>query len=152
MALFWDLYQLRRIRQTEATAGEARQGLQEQRFATRDLELQVERLTTVVLALAEILRDRDGIPLEVIEAKIQEVEHRGVIPHPKPKRCGACGQVSGPAHTSCMYCGKPLASEPFFSTSGTRTEHEGARDGKDDQESINSTARLQRTHLRCCFL
>jgi hypothetical protein len=138
MGLFWDLYQLRRVNDVEATAGEAREGFQQQQSAVRDLTRQVERLTTVVIALAEILRDRYGIPIELIEAKIQEVEHRWAIPRPKTKRCGECGLVSSAARTNCMYCGKPLVSEPFFPVGDRGTEQEERRGEKGDQESIKA--------------
>jgi hypothetical protein len=114
MDLFRYLYQQSLIRQAEDTASEARRSVREQEFAVTELERQVERLTIVVIALAEILRDRHGIPVEVIEAKLQEVERRGATLRPSPKRCGGCGRVSGPAHANCMFCGKPLASEPFL--------------------------------------
>jgi hypothetical protein len=114
MDLFWHLYQQRRIRQAEDTASEARHSVRDQELAVTELEWQVERLTIVVIALAEILRDRHGTPVEVIEAKMQEVERRGATLRPRPKRCSECGRLSSPGHTNCMFCGKPLASEPFF--------------------------------------
>jgi hypothetical protein len=114
MDLFWHLYQQGRIHQAEDTASEARQRVREQETAVTELERQVERLTIVVIALAEILRDRHGTPAEVIEAKMQEVERRGATLRPRPKRCGECGRLSDPGHANCIYCGKPLASEPFL--------------------------------------
>jgi hypothetical protein len=114
MDLFWHLFQQSRIRQAEDTALEARHSVQEQELTVTELERWVERLTIVVIALAEILRDRHGTPVEVMEAKIQEVERRGVTLRPGPRRCAECGHVSGPAHANCMYCGKPLGSEPFL--------------------------------------
>jgi hypothetical protein len=114
MELFSHLYLQSRVRQAEDTAWDAQHGVVEQGLAVRELERQVERLTVAVVALAEILRDRHGIPDEAIEAKMREVEHRGVTLRPKAKRCGACGRVTSPWRTDCMFCGKPLASEPFL--------------------------------------
>jgi len=124
MGLFWGLYQQSRIRQAEDTAREAEHGVLDQGLAVRELERQVERLTVVVIALAEILRDHHGIPDEVIEAKMREVEHRGVTLRPKAKRCGECGRVNSPNRTDCMFCGKPLASEPFLPAA--KQQHLGA--------------------------
>jgi len=114
MGMFGNWYQMSRIREAETTASEARDGVQEQGLTVRELERQVQRLTIVVTALAEILRDRHGTPVEVIEAKIQEVENREAPSHPRAKRCSGCGRLSSPDHTNCMYCNEPLASEPFL--------------------------------------
>jgi hypothetical protein len=114
MGLFWRLYQQSRIAQAEDKAWEAHHDVVEQGVAVKDLERQVERLTTAVIALAEILRDRHGISDEEIEAKMREVEHRGVTLLPKAKRCTECGRVSSPNHKDCMFCGKPLPTEPFL--------------------------------------
>jgi hypothetical protein len=114
MWLFGYWYQWSRIREAEAMASEARAGVREQEVALRELERQVRRLTVVVTALAELLRDRHDTPAELIEAKIQEVEHREAPSHPGAKRCGVCGRLSSPEHTKCMYCDEPLATEPFL--------------------------------------
>jgi hypothetical protein len=114
MQIFGNWYQMSRIREAEATASQARDGVREQGLAVRELERQVQRLTIVVTALAEILRDRHGTPVEVIEAKIQEVEHRETPSHPRAKQCSGCGRLSSPEHTNCMYCNEPLANEPFL--------------------------------------
>jgi len=122
MDLFWHLYQQSRINQAEDTASDARRSVREQQYAVTDLERQVERLTIVVIAMAELLRDRHGTPAEAIEAKVQEVEDRGATLRPRPKRCAECGRVSSPGHTNCMFCGKPLASEPLFPISNNSTQ------------------------------
>jgi hypothetical protein len=114
MGIFGNWYQLGRIREAEAKASEARDDVREQGATVRDLERQVQRLTILITALAEILRDRHGTPSEVIEAKIQEVEHREAPPHPRAKRCAACGRLSSAEHTKCMYCDEQLAREPFL--------------------------------------
>jgi hypothetical protein len=114
MGLFSFLYQQGRSRQAEDVAWAAQHSVREQELTVRDLEQQVERLTVVVIALAEILRDRHGTPDEVIEAKMREVEQRGASLHRKARRCGACGRVSSPERTECMFCGKPFAREPLL--------------------------------------
>jgi hypothetical protein len=118
MYMFWLMNQQTRIRHAENTAEEARDRVREQEFDVTEMERQVERLTIIVVALAEILRDQHGTPAEVIEAKVQEVERRGMSLRPRPKRCSECGRVSSPAYANCMFCGKPLASEPLFPTPG----------------------------------
>jgi hypothetical protein len=91
----------------------------EQELVVRELAHQVDRLTVVVLALAEILRDQHGTPTEVIEEKIREVERRGLTFRLHAKRCDDCGRISSPERMDCMFCGKPLPSQPFLSqTSG----------------------------------
>jgi len=124
MDLFWHLYQQGRIRHAEDTASEARHNVREQELAVTELERQVERLTIVVIALAEILRDRHGTPIEVIEAKMREVEQRGATLRPKAKRCDECGRVSSPGHKNCIFCGKPLPKEPFLPD--PKQQHPGA--------------------------
>jgi hypothetical protein len=79
----------------------------------RELRQQVEHLTLISCALAEVLRDQLGISGELIEGKVQEIDERdGKLDgrfHPAAKPCGACGRMSGPVNTNCIYCGAPLS-------------------------------------------
>lgn len=112
--LFWELHQQARIREAQETASDARTDIREQSRLIEDLERQVERLSTAVVALAEILQEYQGVSAAVIEAKMREVELRRVTLEPTAKRCLACDRVSSPERTTCMYCGKPLPAEPFL--------------------------------------
>jgi hypothetical protein len=79
------------------------------------LERQVGRLALASVAMQEILRDHLGISAEVIEAKIFQIDLRdGKVDgtfHQPPKMCADCGRLSGAAHATCVYCGKPLPQE-----------------------------------------
>jgi len=79
------------------------------------LEEQVERLTLASIALAELLRDRLGVPQDDIEAKVHEIDLRdgrldGKLSRPGPV-CPGCQRANSPHRTACLYCGKPLPVE-----------------------------------------
>jgi hypothetical protein len=109
-----ELYELSRIRHAEDTAAEAKVRVREQELSVGELQRQVERLTIAAIALMEILRDQHVIADEVIAAKMREVEIRGDVLKPQLKRCDECGQLSGPSHATCLYCGTPLPREPLL--------------------------------------
>ena len=114
MSWFWELRQESRIRQAQEAASDARGDAREQSRQIQDLERQVDRLSTAVIALAELLQTQLGIPSELLEAKMREVASRGVTLTPQAKRCPACDRLSSPEHAKCMYCGKPLPHEPLL--------------------------------------
>jgi hypothetical protein len=87
----------------------------------QDLSQEVERLTSAVIALAEILRDQHGVSAEALDAKMLEIEARGASLRQQAKRCGSCDRVSGPDRTSCMFCGKPFPREPLISRTPARS-------------------------------
>jgi hypothetical protein len=132
---FWASYPESRIGQAEDAAAEAQDGIREQGFAVRELERQVGRLTVVVIALAEILRERHGVPDEVIDAKVREVERRRVSLRPRARRCDACGRVSGPERNDCMFCGEPLANEPLLPEAEQRPPRADQAEGDDQAGS-----------------
>jgi hypothetical protein len=123
--MFWELYQQGRINQARQDASEARasvrstgRDLQDLQGTVCLLEQQVERLTLAAMAMAEILRDRQGISEEEIEAKVREIDLRdgrldGKL-SPSVKRCGSCGRVNGPRQVACIYCGTDLPGESFL--------------------------------------
>lgn len=119
MDYFWEYYQERRIRDANEAATSAKSEAREQSYEIDQLDRQVSRLSTAVVALAELLQEHQGISTEVIEAKMREVEGREVSISPQAKRCLKCNRVSSPERTACMYCGKPLPSEPFLPTAAS---------------------------------
>lgn len=120
--MFWELFQNRRIEQAAQEAADAKTAATKHAENLRQdlqlLEQQVERLTLAVMAMAAILRDRQGISAEEIEAKVREIDLRdgrldGKL-SPSVKQCDACGRVNGPRRTACLYCGANLPKESFL--------------------------------------
>ena len=123
--MFWELYQQCRIHQASQDASEARasarsagRSIEDLQRSVHLLEQQVERLTLTAMAMAEVLRDRQGISEEELEAKVREIDLRdGRLDgkaSPSVKRCGSCGRVSGPRRAACLYCGTDLPDESFL--------------------------------------
>lgn len=82
------------------------------------LELQTERLSLAVMALAEILRDEFHVTEEAIEAKLQEIDLRdgkldGKV-SPRAKQCPSCQRVNNRNRVTCMYCSAQLPAESLL--------------------------------------
>jgi hypothetical protein len=119
MGLVWELFQQDRIRQADETAWEARtesrgaiREVEDLRQRLRSLEERTERLALAAMAMAEILRDRDLLSEEEVEAKIREIDLRdgeldGRLAAPL-QRCSKCDRVIGRSRRACLYCGTPL--------------------------------------------
>ena len=96
----------------ERTARDAQTNVDGLQRRVKRLEEQVERLTLSSMALAELLRDRLGVPQAEIEAKVHEIDLRdgrldGKLSRPAPV-CPGCQRANSPHRTACLYCGKPL--------------------------------------------
>jgi hypothetical protein len=119
MGLFWELFQQDRIRRADETASEARtetrgamREIEDLRQRVRSLEERAERLTLAAIAMAEILRDRDLLSEEEVEAKIREIDLRdgeldGKLAT-RVQRCSKCDRVISRSRRACLYCGTPL--------------------------------------------
>jgi hypothetical protein len=117
--MFWDLYQSWQIAETsttasiaERTARDARTNVDGLQRRVKRLEVQVERLTLGSMALAELLRDRLGVPQAEIDAKVQEIDLRdgsldGKLTR-EPPVCPGCHRTNSAQRRMCLYCGKPL--------------------------------------------
>jgi len=82
------------------------------------LEEQVERLTLGAMALAELRRDRLGVPQADLDAKVEEIDLRDgkldrKLSSPLPI-CPGCRRTNSPQRTFCLYCGKRLPVSPLF--------------------------------------
>jgi hypothetical protein len=123
--MLWELYQHGRIRRAQqdasgagATARSASRDVAELQRSVQLLEEQVERLTLAAIALAEILRDRQGVSEEEMEAKLREIDLRdgqadGKL-GPSTRKCEACGRPNGPRRRNCLYCGGQLPDESIL--------------------------------------
>jgi len=87
------------------------------------LEEQVERLRLArmalgTMALAELRRDRLGVPQADLDAKVEEIDLRDgkldrKLSSPLPI-CPGCRRTNSPQRTFCLYCGKRLPVSPLF--------------------------------------
>jgi hypothetical protein len=103
-----------RVRRAEDRARDTHGAVGDLQTQVKDLTRQADYLSCVVVALAELLRDRQGMPAEVINAKVREVEGRGTTVRREAKRCDACGRVSGPERAACMFCEAPFPKDVFL--------------------------------------
>jgi hypothetical protein len=126
--MLWELYQHARLKETQQEASRAQASARMAHEDVRDLERsllllqqQVERLTLTTIAMAEILRDCQGVSEEQIEAKVREIDLRdgkldgklGGKPAASTKACASCGRPNGPRRQACLYCGSVLPEDPF---------------------------------------
>jgi hypothetical protein len=107
-----------RIGRAEDRTRDVRRDVVDVQRQLRDLTQEVERLSCVVVALAELARDQLGISAEAINHKIQEVELRGAKLTGVPKRCPECGRVNAPDRKFCMFCAAALPDVPLIPEAG----------------------------------
>ena len=123
--MLWELFQTSRIEQSKWNADDAKFLAREAQLDAMQLqskvsvlEQQCERLTLAAMAMAEILRDRLGVPEPEIEAKLTEIDLRdGRLDgqfRPMPEHCQKCRQKNAASRRHCLYCGAALTSSSFL--------------------------------------
>lgn len=82
------------------------------------MRFDIERLLMVTEALWGILREKHGLTDEDLTRRIHEIDLRDgkldgrVAPEP-PGRCPRCDRVLERKRPYCLYCGQPIAADPF---------------------------------------
>ena len=85
---------------------------------TEIMRFDIERLLMVTEALWGILREKHGLTDEDLTRRIHEIDLRDgkldgrVAPEP-PGRCPRCDRVLERKRPYCLYCGQPIAADPF---------------------------------------
>jgi hypothetical protein len=96
----------------------AQQDAQRAQNQLEHLRKDVERLFMVTEALWMILKERHGYTDEVLTNLITHIDLRdgkldGRAGRTPAEQCPHCGRNLGKNLPTCMYCGKPVAQNPF---------------------------------------
>lgn len=78
----------------------------------------LDRLLLITEALWFFMKEAHGYTDDVLVKLIQEIEHRkttpaGVLIKDPPVACPTCQRPNTPTRVFCLYCGKPLKTNPF---------------------------------------
>lgn len=85
------------------------------------LEMDVDRLTLLNIALWEMLQAGDVLSDDNLASRVREVDLRdgvldGKIRKTGVQHCSSCGKVLGRRHLRCIYCGSDaLGADPHAS-------------------------------------
>ena len=82
------------------------------------LQRQVERLMMITEALWTILKEKHGLEDKELLRRIVEIDLRdgqldGRVATTPPEPCPKCQRIVAKGSVRCMYCGEPLAMNPF---------------------------------------
>jgi hypothetical protein len=107
-----------RISMAESTAIGAEQTARNAENATDMLKFDVERLLMITEALWTIIKQQHGYKDEDLVKLITEIDLRdgrqdGRVAPSAPPTCSSCGRVLIKHRPVCLYCGKPVALDPF---------------------------------------
>jgi hypothetical protein len=102
----------------ESTAMSAEREARNAKNATDFLKFDVERLLMITEALWTLLKQQHGYKDEDLAKLVTEIDLRdgkldGRIAPSEPRTCPSCGHVPGKHRPNCIYCGKPVAVDPF---------------------------------------
>ena len=95
----------------ESTAREAQTNVD---LLTHD----IDRLLLITEALWMLMKQEHGYADEVLTGLIEEIEKRKVIVDgmavkAPPQICPSCGKTNLAKRLFCIYCGKPILTNPF---------------------------------------
>jgi len=82
------------------------------------LQRQVEHLMMITEALWTILKEKHGLEDKELLRRIVEIDLRdgqldGRVAATPPEPCPKCQRIVAKGSVRCMYCGEPLAMNPF---------------------------------------
>ena len=86
--------------------------------AIEDLRSQVERLLFITEALWRILKEKHGLDdLELVKQitliDLEDGKLDGRVAATPPQPCPKCHRVLSKLRPRCLFCGEPVATEPF---------------------------------------
>lgn len=101
-------------RSANAAASEARRALSD----VEAMKLEIERLLLITESLWTILKEKHGYEDNELIRRITEVDIRdgrldGKLASAPPEQCPHCNRTLIRKRPFCMYCGKPVAANPF---------------------------------------
>jgi hypothetical protein len=86
--------------------------------AVAELQHEVERLRMVTEALWRILREKHGLDEQELVRQItaldlEDGKFDGRVATQPPKPCPKCGRTLSKSRPRCLFCGEPIAQDPF---------------------------------------
>jgi hypothetical protein len=82
------------------------------------LERKVTMLALISQAMWEIMREKGGVPEDILAAKVEEIDLRDGLCDGRLARgavkCPACGKSINHRHQQCPYCGRRLPEKEVF--------------------------------------
>ena len=107
-------------RQNNVQANNAGAAARAAQTETQMLGAEVERLLMITEALWTFIKEEKGYSDEDLARKIAEIDIRdgkldGRVSggEEAPKECASCGRPVGKKRAVCLYCGEPIARNPF---------------------------------------
>jgi len=107
-----------RLTDLDTAAVRAGGGPEREKIEFASLKAEIERLLLISEALWDILAEKFGLPEEELLKRIHEIDRRDgkldgrVAPEP-PALCPKCNRPLEKKRPYCMYCGQPVARDPF---------------------------------------
>jgi hypothetical protein len=91
------------------------------REARTDAELlnhDIDRLLMITEALWTLMKQEHGYADDVLTKLIEDIDRRKVIVDgmavkDPPQACPNCGKINSAKRAFCIYCGKPILTNPF---------------------------------------
>jgi hypothetical protein len=84
----------------------------------QEMEDKCERLLLIVEALWNVLKEKHGYDdselirrIAMVDLRDGKYDHR--VAKAPPKECANCGRVLGRRRFKCLFCGEPVAIDPF---------------------------------------
>ena len=101
-----------------ATATAAENAAREARTDAELLQHDVHRLLLITEALWMLMKQEHGYADEVLTKLIEEIDGRkvivdGITAKAPPQACPTCGKLNAAKRLFCIYCGKPILTNPF---------------------------------------
>jgi len=119
--IFAQMYANQAMSGSSAAEGAARDAKSAARHASRTaetLEARVERLALVCEAMWTLLRDKAGVTEEELIDRVMTIDlSDGTLDNKAQRKhvrkCHKCKRPVGKRFDRCMYCGAPVARDPF---------------------------------------
>ncbi len=78
----------------------------------------IDRLLMITEAMWSLMKKEHGYTDDVLTGMIEEIEKRkiivdGVTLKDPPQACPSCGKINSAKRMFCIYCGKPILTNPF---------------------------------------
>jgi hypothetical protein len=78
----------------------------------------IDRLLLITEALWMLMKKEHGYTDDVLTNLIEELEKRkvtvdGIAVKAPPQTCPSCGKINSAKRLFCIYCGKPILTNPF---------------------------------------
>jgi ribosomal protein S27AE len=118
MLHMWHVSNFRNGPAHNADAANAAASARDAQTTASDVELRLDKLMLITMAMWELLRDNTKFTEADLLAKVQELDLRDGIPDGKitqsVRKCPQCGRTMSPRHKKCLYCGYESLVDSVF--------------------------------------